>query len=439
MSATTVTLESFDANMLDYPADGDIPMYPGSATLVSETWTLEAVMADDQDHNSLAHSNSISEPIEIDMDSNEVLEEYTEEYEMTDDAGDATHPEGVGYEQQELLDIEVLDAPASRLISPALNPISTSDEAPALDASASVGLESYDSILSSPSTNQAQVSEPVAAENIPLGAAEPETSFEVAPEYSAVEERQPSLPAEAQLEQSAQQVASTESHDGAANVPEDEIDIGLAHAEVPSSQQVVEHHLLHENEGDVAAPESTPYVEPGSTAVETSNSVDVTANPTWSEEVAPPNDGDNVAADTVDHPQEVQEQDVPEIEHPDHASQFTGSGDPHEISEGVYIDPPPAVLFTISTQSGEIEGTLFNQPTRSRSHSPHGATSATNHPALTLLLHEQPTLYYEPLSVVFAALRQEEAIRNTPELVEGELVLDAYDLQLVMPEVSPSS
>jgi hypothetical protein len=104
--------------------------------------------------------------------------------------------------------------------------------------------------------------------------------------------------------------------------------------------------------------------------------------------------------------------------------------DPHEISEGVYIDPPPAVLLSLpSCTSEEPEFSLFNQP----------AASGASHPslALTLFLHHRPTLYYEPLAQLFEALRQDaEFVARVPDAVEGELILDAYDLQLVILEVS---
>ncbi|KAJ6606566.1 hypothetical protein DFH09DRAFT_1120647 [Mycena vulgaris] len=79
--------------------------------------------------------------------------------------------------------------------------------------------------------------------------------------------------------------------------------------------------------------------------------------------------------------------------------------DPHEISEGVYIDPPPAVL-----------------PARSRSPSP----STEGHGQGLPSLHR--------LASVFEALRQEEYLTRIPQFADSELVLDAYDLQLVISE-----
>jgi len=102
-------------------------------------------------------------------------------------------------------------------------------------------------------------------------------------------------------------------------------------------------------------------------------------------------------------------------------------GDPHEISEGVYIDPPPPVLLSLSPEE-HFTFALFNKPVE--------WNSSLNPPPIDhLLLHQLPTLYYEPLSSVFEALRHEAVIGSTFLLAEGELVLDALDLQLSISEV----
>jgi hypothetical protein len=108
----------------------------------------------------------------------------------------------------------------------------------------------------------------------------------------------------------------------------------------------------------------------------------------------------------------------------------TSSGDPHEISEGVYIDPPPAVLFTISSDDHEHEFSLFNEPAE------WPLPSAEHNPdAHRTLLHHLPTMYYESLFSLFEALRQDEFIQSTFLLAEVELVLQAVDLALTISEV----
>ena len=101
------------------------------------------------------------------------------------------------------------------------------------------------------------------------------------------------------------------------------------------------------------------------------------------------------------------------------------SGDPHEISEGVYIDPPPPVLLSMAP-AGDFDFTFFNEAAewiQNDSSSPN------------VVLQQYPTLYYEPLSSVFEALRQDELTRSISNAIETELTLDAIDLELTIPEV----
>jgi len=105
---------------------------------------------------------------------------------------------------------------------------------------------------------------------------------------------------------------------------------------------------------------------------------------------------------------------------PSHAS----SGDPHEVLDGIFIDPPPPVLLALGNSKEEYH--LFNRPTRK---SPAADDS--------LFLHDLPTLYYEPLAKVFEALRSDARLTQLFDLSRGELVVDAYDLVgLVISEVS---
>ncbi|KAG5649909.1 hypothetical protein H0H81_001529, partial [Sphagnurus paluster] len=103
--------------------------------------------------------------------------------------------------------------------------------------------------------------------------------------------------------------------------------------------------------------------------------------------------------------------------------------DPHEISEGVYIDPPPAVLISLSSGTPSIS--LFNAPSQSGSNSQSTDHFDVSH--ISVLLSHMPTLYYEPLSSVFEALRQEDYLLEM-DILNGELLLDAYELELVMSE-----
>jgi hypothetical protein len=105
--------------------------------------------------------------------------------------------------------------------------------------------------------------------------------------------------------------------------------------------------------------------------------------------------------------------------------------DPHEISDGVYIDPPPPVFLSLPSHD-DADVYLFNHPSDTDATTSHGTDARER----LLLLHELPTLYYEPLSTVFEALRGEEYILTLFELDKVELVLNAFDLHLTVSEVS---
>ena len=114
----------------------------------------------------------------------------------------------------------------------------------------------------------------------------------------------------------------------------------------------------------------------------------------------------------------------------DAAPSRASSGDPHEVLDGIFIDPPPPVLMSLG--NSEEEYYLFNRYTRK---SPAADNEATTDDSL--FLHDLPTLYYEPLAKVFEVLRSDRRIAQLFDLSRGELVVDAYDLVgLVISEVS---
>ena len=119
---------------------------------------------------------------------------------------------------------------------------------------------------------------------------------------------------------------------------------------------------------------------------------------------------------------------LPEISDParDPITPVKSSGDPHEISEGVYIDPPPPVLLSMAPAE-DFDFSFFNQATEWT----RNDTSSPN-----VVLQQYPTLYYEPLSSVFEALRQDELAQAISNIIEAELILDAIDLELTIPEVT---
>jgi hypothetical protein len=123
-----------------------------------------------------------------------------------------------------------------------------------------------------------------------------------------------------------------------------------------------------------------------------------------------------------------QEDALPETSEPaaDPITPVNSSGDPHEISEGVYIDPPPPVLLSMAPAEN-FDFSFFNEATEWTQND----SSSSN-----VVLQQYPTLYYEPLSSVFEALRQDELAQSISNVVEAELILDAIDLELTIPEVT---
>jgi len=106
------------------------------------------------------------------------------------------------------------------------------------------------------------------------------------------------------------------------------------------------------------------------------------------------------------------------------------SGDPHEVSDGIFIDPPPPVLLSLG--DSEEEYYLFSCPTH-KSPAADGEGPTDNAP----FLHNLPTLYYEPLAKVSQVLHLDGRLAQIFDLSWEELVIDAYDLvDLVISEVS---
>lgn len=206
------------------------------------------------------------------------------------------------------------------------------------------------------------------------------------------------------------------------------------HEEVPAPEivEVVEAVASHTEElvlEDEVPQEDVQVIQPAEPAEEASEqdlhsyAADASETDLPAVEVAA-NDSVNEApsADDSDTAQQREELDV-------------ATKDPHEISEGVYIDPPPAVLLSVPSLD-QLDIHLFNPPRSARSGTttPSARGSESPEPDAIVLLQQLPTLYYEPLSKVFDALRHEEYISRIPNLTDSELVLDAYDLQLVVPE-----
>ncbi|TBU66018.1 hypothetical protein BD310DRAFT_943503 [Dichomitus squalens] len=394
--------EAFDAQMTD-SGDVDVSMYSGMAT--TDSWlSVEASMGDDDHAADAATYHYEQEGIEIEMGDDDEDAPITE-YEMAD--------EGEGYDGSEIQDIEVYDI--SQIASP---------------------LPVDDNVFSANHPSHAEDTEIM---HIPLpsdGPVEPllpaTTPVEVTVETEVITAVDPTPPGD--------NFPTTDVADDDSLVSPQQNAIPATAAQVPEARTV---HV------DTPAPDDSfiPVADASRTSTSHSGFVEVTTHQDAPEQAA------------VEHeylPQHDLSTQPDLSEHNDHAGDdpavtddrdrgaavvnesphgvAVDGNDPHEISDGVYIDPPPAVLLSLPPSADFGECCLFNLPTSSSPQSPSSSAQPDTGDGPRLLLQERPTLYYEPLSAVFAALRQEQCIHSMPGFAEAELVLDAYDLQLTVSE-----
>lgn len=402
MPTATTFVDLADAQMLDYAADTDFSMLASGS---SPAWlTVEATMSDES--NPPAELEDYSETIEVDMEPHAEDEEMTE-YEMADETVEALGQHGSN-QDAELLDVEVNDP--SRVVSPLPASLLATPATPQHTLVAQSPLSTFNT-----SEPLAIATEATDEHFIAVGVEEhEEVLLESSSDFQHVQAHSP-LPFPT-VGEDVQTESST------AN-------------EAPLDAEAVQGVLAPEEELASGGSPHDALQAPADTAV-------VASEPVTNGDSA----GHNIAeASSVSYDEAAaqhedaayQENGIHEATDETQFAEHTSNGeDPHEISDGVYIDPPPAVLLSLLTPTGQQEVSLFNQPhTPSRSQSPNGYASTSASTDLMLLLHQRPTLYYEPLSNVFDALREEETIYNIPEFIDGELVLDAYDLDLKVAEV----
>ena len=413
-------MDVYDAQMLDY-SDIDVQMY----TTVSspKPWPhIEAIMEDDVNPHPLAITatpHPHQEDVEIDMEP-----EYTDtvEYEMADD-GDFSVPGG-----GELVDVDLYDA---SLIPEA--DITDASVVPLHDSSSMLPLES--------SMGEQIVSSSESADSLAPAPAEPIIGHpDISPPQTEVATVHQPDPSKTDLSHI---TPHTEESGEAVLLPEKQPEIQppvleseaiqLPSGESAQQNGVDEHPVLHQPGDDI--PENG-HISLDEQHVHASSSElpESEAEPSThlSEHLAAP-------------PSHIEDQDAqatlqtdPETDSYAEAAigdELTDDVDPHEISEGVYIDPPPPVLLELPSSSGQLECCLFNAPAASHQ-SPLPGSPREDQQRFAILLQQRPTLYYERLSDVFAALREEERIQRIHEFTDGEMVLDAYDIQLVISEVS---
>jgi hypothetical protein len=366
-------LESFDAQMLDYQNDLDFSMHVSS----TDPWFQdEAVMEDDP------HTHNV----EVDM---EPYDEDHHEYEMEDGS------EPLEIDASHILDVDFDGTPSSVVLQTTDTDTSNNLNSPdpihaSIDLTKSSVADSDPHFLhAEPSDSpQSSHSDVVASPNIPL--------------LPSKEEAFPSTPSfhHADVTTAGGHLTSPALDPETDQAPEPDSEV------VGAEQQYLDQHGVDDDR--------TAGVRDNGEIISTVGGTELShcGGGVVSSENAP----------DVLRPLEGQEEIV----------EYDGSaGDPHEISEGVYIDPPPAVLLSFPVVN-HPDISLFNTPPRadpaSLAHAPC--------PDFAVLLAHLPTLYYEPISSVFEALRQEEHLDAILELLDGELVFDAYDLQLTIHEVS---
>ncbi|KAF9228784.1 hypothetical protein BS17DRAFT_812737 [Gyrodon lividus] len=381
-------VDSFDAQMLDFAHDLDVPMN----TAASTEFLVEALM----DHDGHSSISTYGEHASVEVD----MEEYAgdnAEYEMTDDTTEYHH------HRDEPLDVEVYDvshAPSPLVPHRPLHPsVDVSIESGRPQLSSPTVLEPSALPLDHPVSGIPHV-EPVASgDAVPLDLDRGAIASELAPSADAPHECVP--PSSEFHEQTTGDVADASEHTFEFPTPTDTYDEANSYVQASAEEHPVE----------LSSSEVTQHENPELSVIE---SVPLAG----AEEVY---DG----SDPVQKENPVDQVLVTEGE----------TIDPLQISDGVYIDPPPAVLLSIAASS-EPEFSLFNQPEAEPGSESTSDEFLEGKPKVySLLLDSRPTLYYEPLSNVFEALRQdEELLARIPHSFEGELVLDAYDLQLIVSE-----
>jgi hypothetical protein len=432
-------MDSFDAPMLDYSGDMDVHMH----TTVSspKPWTpAETIMEEDVHPIPLPNPfpSHPQQDVEIDMD-----DYYNEnvEYEMAD--GEIAVPD------TELVDIDVYDAPREDAFS-ASAPISLS-----------TGLTNQNIDKKTVGDHYLPSDIGVATGHIPADpdpnpldrkSADPELLTPTIPQETVLQDRDVKLSHQAsatiapRASTSPLEAVSEDLHSSGDNsvAPEGHtIPLPVIAITDSKSSNLDTSQPLDESE-------QTKVLESSTVEHESSASVPQIVTPRAIDEGSPhqaeiqngeshegvrvPDEGyEGVPPGTIPDITDAIEPARPVVE--SHEVREEDNGDPHEISEGVYIEPPPPVLIELPSSSDQLVCALFNAPAILPSDDKEVNASRTG-TSYIVLLQNRPTLYYETLNDVFDALREEERIQSMAEFVDGEMVIDAFDLQLVVSEVT---
>lgn len=399
--------------MLDYATDGDFTMQNSPADWLA----VEASMSDD---NPVSTTN-YSETIEIDMEAGDDAAGEITEYEMADDVGgDVDYDGDAQLRDAELFEPQQLQGTSSVIISsPALLPLPEDHDAHPHE----VPTEDYHTFL--PPAEVAELTPVLSNDHTTLDGPDTHPAQGVhglVTPSSHIEVREEALNAHPPYSTSLEHASN---HTNAALFEPPLIIVSAPSGEAPDETEAV-------NEADRAP-------EPLSDSEQTNPNAEDPA-PLREAEHEEPTNGPR---DMLEHEASglaTEQNDTTEATSSSSEAQLAeapiAEGDPHEISDGVYIDPPPAVVLSISVQ-GHDDVYLFNHPHTSPPLQNQEVNADPSTPTTRVLLHQRPTLYYESLSDVFAALRQEEFIQRISQLasLSNELTFDAYELGLMFSEV----
>ncbi|KAF8797850.1 hypothetical protein BYT27DRAFT_7203535 [Phlegmacium glaucopus] len=389
-------LDAYDMQMIDYTNDLDIQMHPSS----SDQWFQdESKMEEDGPQTPMKSENhsqtqktdghllmreKADVTIEVDMES--YVDETNVEYEMLDD--EERKASGT-----ELLDVDVYDA--SNAHSPSM-----------LDADA-LDLENHN-LATLDNEDISTLSTPY--KDLPITSPHPHHETSEPHFFSSNGEGSSELQGESEP-------TGFDSHKNAElNLTAPNAGISDGNVQEPSLQDVLD------DSGENPQTDDQPFggdeVSPTGDAL--SESIDPTTAEASGQEdspyllIQPGGDSHNPLSETSEPAGDSM---VP----------VNSSGDPHEISEGVYIDPPPPVLLSMAPAE-EFHFSFFNEATE------WTQNDSSSPSVVHVVLQQYPTLYYEPLSSVFEALHQDEFTQSISNLIGVELMLDAIDLKLTITE-----
>ncbi|ESK83466.1 proteophosphoglycan ppg4 [Moniliophthora roreri MCA 2997] len=417
-------MEAYDAPMLDYQNDGDVQMHPSH-----EPWFQDEAPMDDDHPEDKSQSHADYEDVEIEME-NYIEDVQNPEYEMTDEGAD--YPVVDADEDVIVTDEQVNTAPNSSITPAADTGLSTSFVPTESSVHGETGLEPGSFVAGSDTVD---TTASVLSSAVPTNEAthvettQPSTSAEPHPIQAPAIER--SLSTHSRSSTDADELAVVEAtvHFGASpeHAEATRVDEGRGEP-VEVSQNILDGAgdtaKAHDNDRDDAQP--LDHTENTVEVAEAQSSQ--TSLATETEELLH-RDGEPEPEDGV--PVQAIESDPTSVGQAETASQApeaASADDPYEISEGVFIEPPPGVLLSLLNVD-HPDVCIFNQPNH-----PETSAAAATSQVYIVLLEDRPTLYYEPLSVLFDALRQNEFIANLYDLSQAELVLNAYDLQLTISE-----